>query len=50
MIQDTNKMKNDISVANISITAEREKILNFSSPIYDSGLNILELSQNSEVL
>ena len=49
MVQDTKDKKNDISVANISITTEREKVLDFSSPIYDSWLNIWELSENSGV-
>jgi len=31
----------DASVANISITLEREKRMDFSQPIFDSGLNIM---------
>ncbi len=31
----------DAAIANISITAEREKLLDFSHPIYDSGLQII---------
>ena len=31
----------DLAIANISITSEREKIMDFSQPIYDSGLQIL---------
>lgn len=49
MILDTRYKENDLSVANISITAEREKVLDFSSPIYDSGLNIWSLWENSEI-
>lgn len=49
MLADTENKKNNLSVANISITAERERVLDFSSPIYDSGLTIGELSNNSEI-
>ncbi len=31
----------DIAVANISVTASREKVMDFSRPIFDSGLTIL---------
>lgn len=32
--------QSDLAVANISITADREEIMDFSLPIYDSGLQI----------
>ena len=31
----------DLAIANISITSEREEVMDFSQPIYDSGLQIL---------
>ena len=31
----------DLAIANISITSERERVMDFSQPIYDSGLQIL---------
>lgn len=37
------KEKVDLSIANISITLDREKKMDFSQPIFDSGLNILTL-------
>ena len=43
MIDATSSWAVDASVANISITLEREKILDFSQPIFDSGLNVLTL-------
>lgn len=33
--------RSDAAVANISITAEREQFIDFSQPIYDSGLQIV---------
>ena len=50
MLDATENETVNLSVANISITADREKIFNFSTPIYDSGLNILQLSQNNVAL
>lgn len=38
MVEDTKDKKNDVSAANISITLERERQMDFSYPIYDSGL------------
>ena len=35
----------DAAVANISVTSERESFLDFSQPIYDSGL-ILAVNKN----
>ena len=31
----------DLAIANISVTSERERVMDFSQPIYDSGLQIL---------
>src|SRR5699024_4633800 len=39
----------DIAIAGITITDEREKIVDFSDPYYDSGLRILVRSNNDEV-
>ena len=39
----------DLSVANISITLEREKKMDFSQPIFDSWLNILAVRSSSEL-
>jgi glutamine transport system substrate-binding protein len=39
----------DIAIAGITITAEREKIVDFSDPYYDSGLRILVRNDNSDV-
>lgn len=41
MIAATGSWSVDLSVANISITYGREKTMDFSQPIFDSGLNIL---------
>lgn len=39
----------DIAIAGITITDEREKIVDFSDPYYDSGLRILVRNNNDEV-
>ncbi|WP_144820317.1 transporter substrate-binding domain-containing protein [Marinobacter piscensis] len=39
----------DIAIAGITITDEREKIVDFSDPYYDSGLRILVRNNNNEV-
>ncbi|GLR63964.1 transporter substrate-binding domain-containing protein [Marinospirillum insulare] len=39
----------DIALAGITITKEREKIVDFSDPYYDSGLRILVRSNNDQV-
>jgi len=39
----------DIAIAGITITDEREKIVDFSDPYYDSGLQVLISSSNDEV-
>ncbi len=41
MIDSLTSGKSDVAIANISITSEREKLLDFSHPIYDSGLQIV---------
>jgi polar amino acid transport system substrate-binding protein len=38
----------DLSIAAISVTAEREKKFDFSQPIFDAGLQILVRSQGSQ--
>jgi polar amino acid transport system substrate-binding protein len=43
MMTATKEKQNDLSVANISITLERETFLDFSQPIFDSGLNVLAI-------
>lgn len=40
--------KADLAVANISITAEREQYLDFSLPIYDSGLKVMIRAENGQ--
>lgn len=35
------KKEVDLSIANISITSKREKIMDYSHPVYDVGLQIL---------
>lgn len=39
----------DIAIAGITITDEREKIVDFSDPYYDSGLRILIRNDNNDV-
>lgn len=39
----------DIAIAGITITEEREKIVDFSDPYYDSGLRILVRNNNDDV-
>jgi len=40
----------DVAVANISITAQREKVLDFSQPIFESGLQIMtHRNSNSDI-
>ena len=41
LLRKVEKAEVDLAIANISITSEREKIMDFSQPIYDSGLQIL---------
>jgi polar amino acid transport system substrate-binding protein len=43
MMTATKEKQNDLSIANISITLERETFLDFSQPIFDSGLNVLAI-------
>ncbi len=40
MLSATEQSELDIAAANISVTAERENTLDFSSPVYESGLQI----------
>lgn len=47
-----NKIKNkkaDCALANISITAEREKNMDFSHPIYESGIQLLVKKQDTSL-
>jgi glutamine transport system substrate-binding protein len=39
----------DIAIAGITITEEREKIVDFSDPYYDSGLRLLVRESNTDV-
>lgn len=39
----------DLAIAGITITEEREEIVDFSDPYYDSGLRILVAANNDEV-
>ncbi len=39
----------DIAIAGITITEEREEIVDFSDPYYDSGLRILVRQDNGKV-
>ncbi|MBS3804096.1 MAG: transporter substrate-binding domain-containing protein [Oleiphilaceae bacterium] len=39
----------DIAIAGITITEEREKIVDFSDPYYDSGLRILVRANNNDI-
>ena len=47
MVKVTQKGEVDASIANISITSKREKVLDYSQPIYDSGLQIMVPIKNS---
>jgi len=40
LVSDTVNAQNNLAVANISITSEREKIADFSQPIFESGMAI----------
>ncbi len=48
MLDQVRERQADLAVANISITAEREQYLDFSLPIYDSGLKILIRAENGQ--
>jgi len=48
MLQQVRDRKADLAVANISITAEREQYLDFSLPIYDSGLKVMIRAENGQ--
>lgn len=39
----------DAALAGITITAEREKVVDFSHPYYDSGLTIMVMADNDEI-
>ena len=41
MLQSAIEGKADLAAANISVTSEREKLMDFTQPIFDSGLAIL---------
>lgn len=47
LLSDVQSKKADVAVAAISITAERDRTLDFSQPIYDSGLQILVRGNNA---
>ncbi len=46
MIDATKNNQVDASIANITITSKREKVLDYSQPIFDSGLQILVPKKN----
>ena len=46
MLQSAISGKADLAIANISITAEREAVMDFTQPIFDSGLTILTQAGN----
>jgi polar amino acid transport system substrate-binding protein len=48
MLQQVRDRRADLAVANISITAEREQYLDFSLPIYDSGLKVMIRAENGQ--
>jgi len=50
MIDSTETEQVDVSIANISITLEREERMDFSYPIYDSGLTMMVKSDNKNNL
>ena len=41
MIEAVKTARSDAAIANISMTSAREKVLDFSQPVYDSGLQII---------
>lgn len=41
LLKDTESARNDLSIGNISITSQREKIMDFSNPIFDSWLALM---------
>jgi polar amino acid transport system substrate-binding protein len=49
MIEAVAQARSDAAIANISITSEREKLLDFSQPVYDSGLQILVRNNGGSV-
>ena len=48
MLQHVQQATTDLAIANISITAKRESVMDFSHPIFDSGLHIL-VRKDSEI-
>ena len=46
MIKATEQGKVDFSIANISITSEREEKMDFSQPILETGLRVMTLADN----
>ena len=50
LIQVIKDKQADVGIAAISITSEREKAIDFSTPYYESGLAILTRAQGSSVL
>lgn len=46
MLQSVADAKADGAIANITITSEREKILDFSQPMFDSGIQVLVHSES----
>jgi polar amino acid transport system substrate-binding protein len=49
MISSVENKKSDLAIANITITSDREKKMDFSQPIFDSGLQLITSKKNSKV-
>jgi polar amino acid transport system substrate-binding protein len=49
LVNSVKMASSDAGIANISITSEREKIFDFSHPIYDSGMQIIVPDKDSGI-
>ncbi len=49
MVNSVENKKIDLAAANISITSGREKTMDYSQPIYDSGLQVMISKKGSEI-
>ena len=48
MIKSVEDSKNDLAIANITITSERESRMDYSQPIFNSGLQVVVLKDNKK--
>lgn len=48
MIDSVDEKKNDLAIANITISSEREKKMDYSQPIFDSGLQLVVSKDGSK--